>query len=361
MTLLDWTIVLLYMVGIVVMSLYVGASQVSQEDYYLGGRRMGPWAIAMSILATQCSSISLIGAPAFIALKPGGGLIWLQYEFALPLAMFLLILFVIPVFHRTAFTTIYEYLEVRFGRLTRTLISNIFLLSRGLATGVSLYATAVVLAGTINVSITSMLLLVGGVSIAYTTIGGIKADIYSDIVQLIILWLGALVCIISLVSLMGGWEASLDAVPLNRARIIDWGHHGLGDGGTYSFWCMLFGALFLYISYYGCDQTQTQRLLTAESLPRAQKALFLNGILRFPLVFTYCFFGLLLSGWVLRNPGALAAIPNNDPDFLVPVFVSQYVPVGLKGLIVAGLLAAAMSSLDSSLNSLSAVTLRDVF
>lgn len=358
---LDWTVVFLYMIGVVAMSLYVGASQVSQEDYYLGSRRIGPWAIAMSILATQCSSISLIGAPAFIALKPGGGLIWLQYEFALPLAMIFLILFIIPVFHGAALTTIYEYLERRFGRQTRALVCNIFLLGRGLATGVSLYATAVVLAVVLNLSITTTLLLVGGVSIAYTTIGGIKADIYSDVVQLIVLWLGALVCIISLVGLMGGWSASINAVPLDRSRIIDWNHHGLGDNGTYSFWCMLFGGLFLYLSYYGCDQTQTQRLLASRTLPLAQKALFLNGILRFPLVFTYCLFGLLLSGWVTSNPEVLGMVPGEDPDFLVPVFVTQYVPMGLKGLIVAGLLAASMSSLDSSLNSLSAVTLRDLF
>ncbi|MCD6298727.1 MAG: sodium transporter, partial [Deltaproteobacteria bacterium] len=141
---IDWIILIVYIIVIIYMGFYVGRSQRSQEDYYLGGRKMDSWQVALSIVATQVSAISLIGAPAFIAMKPGGGLVWLQYEFAIPLAMMLIMLTVVPLYHRTGVISIYEYLEKRFGSATRTILSLIFMASRGLATGVALLATSIV-------------------------------------------------------------------------------------------------------------------------------------------------------------------------------------------------------------------------
>lgn len=359
MELLDWAIVCLYLSGIVVMSLRVGRAQASQEDYYLGGRKIGHWAIALSILATQSSAISLLGTPAFVALKPGGGMLWLQYEFAVPLAMAVLISFFIPVFYRLSITTIYEYLEERFGPTARLVLASVFLLGRSLATGVSLYATAIVLSVPLGTSLSNTLLLVGGIAILYTTIGGIKADIYSDIIQLIILWIGTLVLVASVWNALGDEGYAVSNIPVERVQVFDWSHHGMGDGKTYAFWPMLLGGFFLYLSYYGCDQSQAQRLLTAPGPPVVQKALFLNGLLRFPLVLTQCVLGLLLASYITQNPDFLKEIPQGNPDFLVPTFLTSHVMTGLRGIIMASLLAAAMSSLDSALNSLSAVTLRD--
>ena len=141
MTSIDWVILIFYLIFIVSMSAVIGKRQKSQEDYYLGGRSMPSWQIAFSVMATQVSAISLIGVPAFIALKSGGGLIWLQYEFAIPLAMMLIMLILVPMYHATRAVTIYEYLEKRFGTQTRTIISAVFLISRGLGTGVALLAT----------------------------------------------------------------------------------------------------------------------------------------------------------------------------------------------------------------------------
>ncbi len=358
MNLLDWAILAVYILVILSMSYLVGRRQESQEDYYVGGRSIPAWQAALSIVATQVSAISLIGAPAFIALKPGGGLKWLQYEFAIPLAMIVIMGTVVPMYRRTGVISIYEYLERRFGPAVRSLLGFIFMASRGLASGVALLATSIVTSVCLDLPLFETVLLIGIVSIAYTTLGGIRADIYSDIIQLAILWGGALICLVILSGMPGGGLSSPD-LPGERLGIFQMTGSGLGDGQTFGFWPMLVGGFFLYLSYYGCDQSETQRLLTTRGEREAQKALLINGLLRFPLVITYCGVGVLLIPFLVHHPGFLAGLEGKSPDFLLPCFLLRYMPHGLLGLMVAGIFAASMSSLDSALNSLSAVALRD--
>ncbi len=359
MALIDWIVLGGYIALIVGMGWLVGRRQRSQEDYYLGGRRMPPWQIALSVVATQVSAISLIGAPAFIALRAGGGLIWLQYEFAVPLAMILIMLLLVPLYHRTGAVTIYEYLERRFGCGTRCTISAVFLLSRGLGSGVALLATGIVTAVCLDWPLADTILVIGGVAIVYTTFGGIVADIYSDILQMIILWGGALLTIGLIWSRLEDGMFRVMAADAGRLQIFDLGSWGLGDGGTFGFWPMLIGGFFLYLSYYGCDQSQTQRLLTTRTIRESQKALLVNGLLRFPLVLTYCAVGVLLLPFLESHPAFAARLQGQPPDFLVPYFIIDYIPVGVRGILVAGFFAASMSSIDSALNSLSAVSYRD--
>lgn len=359
MTNLDWVVLVIYIAGIIGMSILIGYKQRSQEDYYLGGRLIRPWQVALSVMATQVSAISLISAPAFIALRSGGGLIWLQYEFAIPLAMMLIMLILIPVYHHTRGITIYEYLENRFGKATRMILSLVFLISRGLGTGVALLATAIVTSVCLGLSLSTTVIIIGVVSLLYTTIGGIKADIYSDIIQLVVLWGGAFVSIYIIINLLGGDLFAF--IPENTARlqVIDFKSTGLGDGQTFAFWPMLIGGFFLYLSYYGCDQSQAQRLLTTSTVSGARWAMLGNGLLRFPLVITYCALGLFLIPFLNKHAEFAAKVANAQPDFLVPYFLIDYFPSGLLGLVVAGIFAASMSSIDSALNSLSAATWRD--
>ena len=359
MTGLDWGILVIYIAGIVGMAMVVGRKQESQEDYYLGGRQMPSWQVALSIMATQVSAISLIGAPAFIALKSNGGLVWLQYEFAVPLAMILIMLILVPIYHRMRSITIYEYLEKRFGTTARSVISMVFLISRGLGTGVALLATGIVTSACLEIPLATTIILIGVISMLYTTIGGIKADIYSDIIQLVILWSGTFLCIYIVWSFLGDNAFTFTAIDQSRLVAIDFKSTGLGDGKTFAFWPMVIGGLFLYFSYYGCDQSESQRLLTTPSPRSAQKALFMNGLLRFTLVLTYCFFGLLLLSFLDKNPQFAAKLNGVQPDFLVPYFLIDYVPKGLLGLVIAGIFAASMSSIDSAMNALSAATWRD--
>ncbi len=358
MTSLDWFIVVIYILIIIVMSFYIGRAQKDQDDYYLGGRRILPWQVGTSMAANQVSAISLIGAPAFIAVKENGGLKWLQYELAIPLAMIVIIVFLVPVLRSTGGITIYRYLEIRFGSSVRFLLSFIFLISRSLATGVALLAASYVTSVCISLPLNETIIIIGIISLFYTALGGIKADIYSDIMQLIILWGSSFVVIGILLSLLGDPITFTDSAS-ERLIVFDVKSTGFGHGNTFALWPMLVGGFFLYISYYGCDQSQAQRLLATKDNRGAQKSLLINGLMRFPLVITYCTAGILLIPFLDKYPEFSEKISSLPPDYLIPYFLNDYVPAGLLGITVAGVFAASMSSLDSAINSLSAATWED--
>jgi SSS family transporter len=356
---LDVAIVGAYLAAVVGMSWAFARRQRTGEDYFLAGRRMGGATLALSILANQASAVSLVGAPAFVALRPGGGLRWLQYELGLPLAMLALVVLLLPALRSVPGSSIYRYADRRFGPATRRALAGAFLLTRGLSLGVILYASSLVVSEALGWTVETSLVAVGLFSVAYTTLGGILADIWSDVFQLALLWGGTLLAAADLLAARG--TKLLAGLDPDRARTLVFDSTGLGDGATFAFWPMLLGGVFLYMSYYGCDQSQAQRLLTARDDRGASRALLLNGVLRFPLVLTYCGFGLLLAGLLATDPGFAALMKGRPPDSLVPVFLASWLPPGLRGLLLAALLAAAMSSIDSALNSLAAVTLEDAF
>jgi SSS family solute:Na+ symporter len=253
------------------MGFMIGRGQKNQEDYYLGGRRIKAWQVGLSVMANQVSAISLIGVPAFIAVRAGGGLIWLQYEFAIPLAMMVIMLALVPVYHRTRGITIYEYLETRFGSSTRMLLSLVFLLSRSLGAGVVLLATSIVTSVCLGIPLAPTILLIGFISLLYTSIGGIKADIYSDIVQLIILWSGALVSIIVILRLLGGNAFSFMASDAIRLRVFNMKWTGFGDGQSFAFWPMLVGGSFFIFRTTGAIRVSPRGCLQPEPRTKPEK------------------------------------------------------------------------------------------
>jgi len=359
-TILDYLIIGGYFLGLVLFSYVIGRRYAGRADYFLGGRRMPAWAIGASMMATQAGVISMISAPAFVALRPGGGLQWLQYEFAVPLAMILVMAVLARTFYRANVITVYEYLERRFGAGTRLAFSAIFQVSRGLATGVSIYAAAILLSTILGTSLTVAILLVGGISLLYTTMGGIAADVWSDVVQLFVLWIGIFIVLGYVIHYGGGWENLLPLIPEERVHALNWAH-GLGDGTTFGFWPMVLGGFFLYSSYYGCDQSQIQRVLSTPSLETARRALFINGIGRFPLVLSYILVGFFFAGFLKAVPEFAALVPPEHPDYMIPVFIKHYVPTGITGVLLAAMFAAVMSSIDSAFNSLAAATVQDIY
>jgi SSS family solute:Na+ symporter len=358
MALVNWIIVVAYIIAVIGISYFAGRSQKSQEDYYLGGRSMSSWLVASSFLANQVSAISLISAPAFIAVRSRGGLAWLQYELAVPLSMLFIILFLVPAYRKNSGITIYGFLEQRFGRPTRMALSLIFMVNRSVSAGVILLAASYVTCVLLNLDVYATILLLGIVSLAYTSIGGMRADIYTDAIQLIVLWVSYIACIVILVDLLGG-TAAFPAGEAGRLTVFNLHSTGIRDGETFSFWPMLFGGFFLYVSYYGCDQSQAQRLLATPSPGESSKALAINGIIRFPLVSTYCSVGVLMIMFMADNPDFAARLDGLSPDYLMPLFFMHHVPDGLLGIMVVGILSASMSSLDSAVNSISAVTWED--
>ena len=184
---LDWWVIGVYLTGLIGFGWWLSRSQESAEDYFLGARARGPWSIALSILATQCSTNSILGAPAFVAFVAGGGLIWLQYELAVPLAMIVLITLVFPTLYRAGGFSIYEFLEHRFDRATRVWLSGIFQIARVLAAAVTIYGVASIIALITGLTFFQSVLIFGLVTVVYDYFGGINGVIFSDVLQMTVL------------------------------------------------------------------------------------------------------------------------------------------------------------------------------
>jgi SSS family solute:Na+ symporter len=360
---LDWGVILVYLMGMIGLSCFLARGQKTGRDYYLGGNKISPLPIAFSTMATQCSTNSLLGAPAFVAFAAGGGLNWLQFELAVPFAMIALIAVVFPLLRGLNLVSVYAYLENRFDVQTRTIVSLFFQFIRAFGTGVTVYGISLVLMICLNIPFWAAVLMLGGITIIYDVLGGMQAVIWSDVIQILVLLGAILTAIVVAVNLAGGLPVVFDQ-PV-RLKAVNFHSHGLGDGQTFAFWPMLIGGFFLYVSYYGCDQTQAQRELSTRSVADTSQALFLDGMMRFPLVLSYCLLGLCLGAYALLHPDFVPALPltvTGEPNYnvAVPVFVLRHFPHGLIGLVMVGLFAAAMSSLDSTLNALSALSMQDI-
>ncbi|MEE9143152.1 MAG: sodium:solute symporter [Candidatus Binatia bacterium] len=373
MNILDWGVIALYMAFILGAGVVLGRSQNTIGDYYLGGRTVRWWQSGLSTMATQLSAISFVSAPAFVALKGNGGLKWLAYEFGVPLALILVMAVIIPVYHRSGVISIYEYLEHRFDEGTRTMVSLLFQIGRGLATAVAVLAGGLILSTALGISTFTAIIAIGVVTIVYDILGGIRIVILSDVIQMVIIIAGIVICGSVALSLVG-WDAAWAILEPERHKILDFDHWGLGAEGKYAFWPMVLGGFFLYASYYGCDQSQVQRELTVGSIDNVRKSLLLNAFGRYPMVLLYCLMGIFVGAVVASpaflerasqvigsTPDAVTATLQRDPDRMVPLFILSYLPHGLIGFIFVAILSALMSSLDSALNSMSAVTVRDFY
>ena len=359
----DWWVIGTYLFLLLALGGVLSRRQQSGADYFVAGRSERPFSIALSVLATQCSTNSILGAPAFVAFAAGGGLVWLQYELAVPLAMIFTMIFVIPMFQRLQLVSVYEYLERRFDLKTRLLLSGVFQALRLLAAAVTIYGVSAMIDLITGIGFLASVLIFGAFTVLYDVLGGIRAVIWSDVLQMVILVsvLGYLLWLLA--GDAGGLDAMLVNVSEDRLAALDFGHHGLGDGHDFAFWPMLIGGFFLYVSYYGCDQSQVQRQLCAKNQRDGQTILLLNGVLRFPLVLLYCLIGIGIAVYAETHTEFVTLLPETDgqPNYnmALPLLFLMELPDGLKGIAVVGVLAAAMSSLDSVINSLSAVTMED--
>lgn len=358
MNALDYTVVALYLGGLLFFG-YRLRHQASEGDYFLGGRSIGWFPLTLSTMATQLSAISFVSAPAFVGLREGGGLKWLTYEFALPLAMVLVMFVIAPALYRAGIVSIYEYLEQRFGRATRILISASFQVVRSFATGIMVYAMGLILEAVLGIPLWQSLFVVGIITLVYATSGGMKAVVYGDAIQMFLIFGGLLLVTWYALADIGGFDEFWRAVDRERLVAVDFSSLGL-NGDEFGFIPMLFGGFVLYASYYGCDQTQAQRIISAKAIKDTRVLLFANGALRFPLVLLYCFAGLIVGVAIVNDPALAARIPADKPDYMMPIFITEHLPHGIIGLLLVAIMAAAMSSLSSAVNSLAAVTMEDL-
>jgi SSS family transporter len=384
---LDYSIVLIYSVGLIGMGYFFKNSKNSQ-DYFLGGKSFGWFPLSMSTMATQLSAISFVSAPAFVGLLQGGGMKWLTFEFGVPLAMIFVMFVIIPPLWKAGVVSIYAFLEQRFDRSTRLILSFVFQISRALGTGVMVFLIAIILKAVLGISLELTVLIISIITLIYSYQGGMKAVIWGDTIQMLILLSGLFIMLgVSVYLLMqnGGVFTHID---MTRLEVVNFSKFGLSnsDGNdTYGFWPMVLGGFFLYASYYGTDQTQAQRTLSASSLKTVRQTLMVNGLFRFPVVLVYCIMGLLIGGLVVALPDYAAEIneksiqyyadyfgsyeaglaafaeKGNKVDLMVPVFITRFLPHGVIGLLIIAIMSAAMSSLSSTINSLSAVSVEDLF
>lgn len=370
---LDYSIVIFYIVFFLGMGFFFKDNKDS-KDYFLGGKSMGWFPLSLSTMATQLSAISFISAPAFVGLKLGGGMKWLTFEFAVPLAMIFIMIVIIPPLFRSGVVSIYEFVEKRFSTSTRLILSIVFQISRALGTGVMVYTIAIILQAVLDIDFVYTILIISVITIIYSWQGGMKAVVWGDAIQMIILFAGLIICLYfgwSLLQEHGGLTTGFDP---ERLKVIDY-NLGIGEGNEYGILPMIIGGFFLYASYYGCDQTQAQRMLSAKDEKTIRSLLLANGLLRFPVVLIYCIMGLVIGGLITAAPDFLEEIAMTTQkyfpdeyathgvkaDLMVPVFIMKYLPHGLIGILMVGILSAAMSSLSSTVNSLSAVTVEDFF
>lgn len=358
MNTLDYIIVILYSVGFLGLG-YLFKEQKDKGDYFLGGRSFGWFPLSMSVMATQLSAISFVSAPAFVGLREGGGLQWLSFEFAVPLAMIFLATYLIPTLYKAGIVSIYEFLEKRFDASTRLLLSVVFQFSRAFATGVMVYAISLILTGVLEIPFWQTIIVIGTVTIIYSYQGGMKAVVYGDMIQMLILFGGIIICLLYGLDYAGGWSNFTSNVDTSRLTAVDFSSFGFQQGEEFGFLPMILGGFFLYASYYGTDQTQVQRLLSADSLGTVRKTLLYNGLLRFPITLSYCIMGLIVGTFALSEPEFISQIPADKTDLMIPIFIRDYLPHGIIGILVVSILSAAMSSLSSAINSLSAVSTED--
>lgn len=292
MTVLDWSVFALYFAGILSLAFYQSRKNVGVEGYFLANRRLSWWAVGLSVMATQASAITFIGTTGQ-AFDQGMGFI--QFYLALPFAMVVLCLVFLPFFYRARVFTAYEYLEQRFDAKTRALAGLLFLVSRGMGAGVILYAPAIVLSVILGWDERLTILVMAGVALAYTAVGGITAVIWTDVVQMLMVFGGMAVAVLVIFFNLPEGVGVSDAFYLGAIhdmwRSVDW---TWDPTRTYTVWSGLLGGFFLFLAYFGTDQSQVQRYLTASSLTQSRLSLIFNAFLKVPMQVVILAIGVLL-------------------------------------------------------------------
>ncbi len=426
---IDWAVLSLFLLYTIWDGTRRGKDAENIEGFLLAGRSMPWWAAGLSIMATQASAITFIGTTGIAYVED---MRFVQVYLAIPFAMILICIFLVPFFSRMKAFTAYEVLEERFGLKTRLTTSGLFLISRGLALGAVIAAPSYVLALLLGLPLTATILIIGLIATLYTMYGGVAGVIQTDVKQMAVMMFGLVFCFFIVMANLpedvGFGDALYLAGSLDKLTALDL-NFDLSE--KYNVWSGVFAALFLMLSYFGTDQTQVQRYLTTSDTKEAKKSLLLSAYAKVPMQFFILLLGVMLYVFFIFNDApisfratdpvaqteeqmereqiieqqylearenrqklAVEAAKNrdmisqqafleadadlntarqkelalqaeirqadvNDTNYIFPYFILKYIPIGLVGLIVAGIFAAAMSSIDSELNALTTVSIVD--
>ncbi|MEL7119187.1 MAG: sodium:solute symporter [Bacteroidota bacterium] len=292
MQLLDWIVMLGTLLGIVIYGVWKTRKVNSMQSFLLGDRDLPWWTIGLSIMATQASAITFLSTPGQAY---DDGMRFAQFYFGLPVAMVILAIFVLPIYYRLKVYTAYEYLEGRFDVRTRTLTAILFLVQRGLAAGLTIYAPAIILSTILEWPLTPTTLCIGALVIFYTVSGGTKAVSVTQKQQMIVILTGMFIAAIILVGKLPEEVGFFDAVgvagKMGKLNVVDF---TFDLKNRYTFWSGMLGGVFLFLSYFGTDQSQVQRYLSGKSLTESRLGLLFNGIFKVPMQFLVLFVGILV-------------------------------------------------------------------
>jgi solute:Na+ symporter, SSS family len=355
---IDLAVIALYLLGITWFGARFRRSQHSLKDYFLGGRRAPWWAIALSIVSAETSTLTIIGTPG---LSFNGNFGFLQVVFGYLLARIVISTLFLPAYFRGEMFTAYELMRRRFGERMRKFTAGTFLILRALAEGVRVFAISIVVSIVLGAGEMTSLIVILLLTLVYTYEGGMTAVIWTDVVQMILYVAGAVVSLFVLLhQIPGGWTHVVDvAQPLGKLNVLDFRVGPLAEFFTrpYSFWAGVIGGCFLTTASHGTEQLMVQRLLSAPSERQARAALLTSWLVIFAQFSLFLAVGVCLFTLYRDNGWQRPAIS----DQIYPLYIWQQLPIGVAGLVIAAILAAAMSNLSAALNSLASTTVMDLW
>lgn len=352
---LDYAIIIFYLIGITVFGKIIGGKQKTVKDYFIGSQEVPWWAISFSIVAAETSTLTFISIPGLAYLT---NLNFLQLTFGYLIGRIIVAQFFLPAYYKGELSTAYSYLHNRFGNKTRTLASITFLFTRTAADGVRLFATAIPLYLMMDISPVVAIIIIAIIALLYTFTGGVKGVIWVDAIQMLIYIGGAILAVIYLINFIpGNFSEVLSSIEISsKLSVFNFGFEN-GFAGffsqPYTLLSGLVGGAFLSMSSHGTDQLVVQRLLAAKNLAESKKALITTGVIIIFQFVMFLFIGVLLFAFY----GPL----NVKSDEIFSKFIIEVLPSGVKGIIIAGLFAAALSTLAGSITSLSSSVMLDLY
>ncbi|HKD63062.1 MAG TPA: sodium:solute symporter [Candidatus Acidoferrales bacterium] len=351
---IDLAIIILYLAGITLFGAYFRRGQNSLRDYFLGGRSAPWWAIACSIVATETSTLTIISTPG---IAYSGNLRFLQIVLGYLVARVVLSVVLIPQYFQGEFYTAYQLLGKRFGTRMRSAAAVVFLVTRALAEGVRISAIGKVVSVALGTGERISILIIALLTLFYTFEGGMRAVIWTDVIQFALYITGSVAAFwLLLHKIPGGWSevSHVAAAAGGKLKVFDF---AFSLTKSYTFWAGILGGTFLTMASHGTDQTLVQRLLAARNERDSKTALLTSGVIVFVQFALFLVMGVML--FVFAQQGMLQN-PGNDPDRLYPQFVVHHLPPGLTGLVLTSILAIAMSNASGSLNSLASSSIIDI-
>ncbi|HLJ29367.1 MAG TPA: sodium:solute symporter [Candidatus Angelobacter sp.] len=350
----DGAIIAVYLICITLFGLRFRKSQRSLRDYFLADRNIPWWAIALSIVAAETSTLTIIGTPA---IAYGGNFGFLQLVFGYLLGRIIICILFIPQYFRGEMFTAYQLIDRRFGKVLHRVTAAVFLVLRAAAEGVRVWAVSIVVVTAFHISDVTSVTIIMLLTLLYTFEGGLAAVIWTDVVQMVIYVGGTIVGFVTLIHLVpGGWPAIHAAgVSAGKFRVFDFSFNFFQ---TYTFWAGLIGGTFLTTASHGTDQLMVQRLLAARGERESKLALLSSGVV---VLAQFTLFLLVGAGLWMYYGLYPSQARFTSPDKAFPTFIVDHMPHGISGLLIAAILAAAMSNLSAALNSLSSTTMVDFY